>query len=80
MHTPLLLLDRLSAGDLHFDIASGRGRVYRCNHVFDMQAKDRPLRIAKRNDGDLAACQVLLVPHVFIRGQENLKTSPFRFR
>src|SRR4051794_32645351 len=77
---PLLLLHESSRRDVHFDIASGRDHVHCCNDVFDMQTKDRPLRIAKHNDGDLATCEVLLVPNVFICGQNDLKPSLLRFR
>jgi hypothetical protein len=49
------------------------------NNASDMQAKDGPLRISKYDKRDLPACEVLLVPNVFVRRNHRFKTGRFRF-
>lgn len=55
-----------------------RGGVQHCQHAFDMQSQDGPLRIAKDDERDLPGRKILLVPDIFVRRDYCLKTGQFR--
>jgi hypothetical protein len=75
-----LILDSTSAIDalkryVHFDIATRRSRIHRSNDSVNVIAQRRPLLIADHHKRDSAAFQVLLVPHVLVRRQQDLEPS-----
>ena len=66
-----------SAMDIDFRVAAGRGCIHRCDDVPDMQPQNRPSRVTDNNDGNLPAGQVLLMPNVLVRGDQEFKTGRF---
>jgi hypothetical protein len=46
--------------DFHFRIAARRGRIDGGHNPFNVTAQNGPLLIAKQDDGNFAACQVLV--------------------
>lgn len=59
----------------HFRIAAGARGVQGRDNQVDVVAQNGPLRMAKNNNRDLAAFQVLLVAHVRVRRDEYLESS-----
>jgi DNA-binding GntR family transcriptional regulator len=67
----------LLARDFHFRIAAGCGCVHGGGNLADMTLHDAPLRIAKYENGNSAAHQVLLRQHVLVRSNQNLEPGFF---
>jgi len=70
LDTPGALLGR----DVHLGIAARRGSIDSGHNSFSVAAQNRPLGIAKNDDGDFPSRQVLLIAKVFVRSQQQFKT------
>lgn len=62
---------------LHFGIAAGESRIYRCNNLGDMQTHKVPRGVAEHHKGYLPPRQILLVAKIFVSRKKHLKTGLF---
>ena len=67
-----------SGAYLHFDIAARYGGVHGGSNLFEVQFNNRPLRSAKHHKSNPAAFKVLLVAHVLVSGNKNVKSGLLR--
>ena len=72
--------ERLLWGMRNFDLREGScsRRVHGQKNPVKMEAHYTPGRIAKDNDGDFSAGQILLIAEVLVRRQKKVKPSLFR--
>jgi hypothetical protein len=68
-----MLLER----DIHFGVATRRGRIDGRPDSFNVTARDRPLRVAQDYESDFAAGKVLLMSNVFVGRQQNFEPGGF---
>jgi hypothetical protein len=62
---------------VNFDVASGNRGVHGCHNPLNVALDGRPLRIAKNDDGQTTALQILLVANIFVRRKQNVEASFF---
>jgi hypothetical protein len=65
---------------MNFDIAAGRGCVYRCHNSCGVQSNQRPLRSAQHYNSYSATSKILLGLDILVSGKKNVESGPFRFR
>ena len=63
--------------DFNLGIATGSSRIYGCNDAVDILMNCWPSRIAKDEDGDPAALQVLLVADIFVGREQEIEPGFF---
>ena len=68
---------RLLRRDFHFGIAARCGCMNSFYDTLDVKTKFWPLLLAEYHDCDFPAGKILLVPHVLVSGQQDVKTGLF---
>ena len=63
----------LFEGNIHFGIAARRGGIHRRDHTVNITVNNGPVGITKNDDSDPSVFEVLLVLHVFIGGEQQIK-------
>ncbi len=64
-------------GNFDFGIAARNGRIHGGNYPLNIAAQNRPLSVSKRNDSNLPARQVLLIPDVLVCRDKHLEPRGF---
>ena len=61
------LQETLVEWDFNLDVAAGCRGVHRVDHKINVTVHGGALRVAKDDNGNAAACEVLLIADVFVR-------------
>jgi hypothetical protein len=69
----------LLKGYVNLNIAAGCGRIDRFNDALNVGAKSRPLLLAENHNRDRTDRKVLLITHVLVRCQQDVKSRLFRY-